>query len=369
MKTIGIFTSGYGHESIAEAIQEKLEKLTKNKFKIKSFYQKLVFDAAYSSIYKLSPQSMGPIFHLIADLFNKDKRLKRTTENLLLINNEAKINKFVKKNKVKLCISTYFPCNPALEKIQNELKVPLINVLTDPKTIHPLAVSEIAQCSLVFDQKSKVGSLLNPVKQAGWFVRDRFEADYDQKQVRNELKLTDQLTVLVVSGSEGANSILKILPSIINCVKPTTFIVACGNNKFLYNNILGIKQSLLKLSSSRAELIPLGFTKELHRYMQAADLIIGKAGPNTLFESVATLTPFFAITHIHGQEDGNLEIIKDYKLGFVEENAAKANRKLNAILRKPEQLKKFASSLRKLKAYNQQAGQILVKEINRLLAE
>ena len=57
--------------------------------------------------------------------------------------------------------------------------------------------------------------------------------------------------------------------------------------------------------------------------MGIADLIIGKAGPNTIFETVAAKKPFIAITHIAGQEDCNLDLIKEYQLGFVEENAIK----------------------------------------------
>jgi len=368
MKTIGIFTSGYGHESIAEAIAEDIRHFAKNKYKIKTFKQELILDFAYSSLYRLNPSALGPPFRVVSNLLKTDKKLKKIVESLFLANNERQIKTFVKKHKINLATSTYFVYNPALEKIQAKFKIPLINVFTDPKTIHPLAVPELAQSNLVFDDKSEVNSSAHPLKPAGWFVRERFEEDYDQQDVRRQLQIANRLTILIVSGSEGANAVLKILPSIINCTKPVNFIIACGNNKFLYNNILGIKQSLEKLSSSQAVLQPLGFTKELHRYMQAADLVIGKAGPNTLFESVATLTPFFAITHIHGQEDGNLEIIKDYQLGFVEENASKANRKLTAILKKPEQLAKFQPHLLKLKKYNQGAGKILLEEIERLLA-
>lgn len=370
MKTIGIFTSGYGHESIALAIEEKIKDIKSNDFKIK-IYKRTdnleVLDLIYKYAYKFNPSLTKHAFILSENLI-KNKKNKELVRQILFQIEDKKVQNFIKKNKIDLCISTYFTYNPSLIKSQKELGLPFINVIPDPKTIHPMIVDENARVNIVFDSDAlKKFSDLN-IKPAGWFVRNKFEASYDQKQVKKELKIEDQFTVLIVSGSEGANAILKILPSIINCDKKVNFIVACGKNKFLYNNVLGIKQSLEKLSSSKAKLIPLAFTKNLHQYMQAADLVIGKAGPNTLFESVATETPFFAITHIHGQEDGNLDIIKDYQLGFVEENATKANRKLTAILRKPEVLHKFAPHLQALKKYNQQAGQVLMEEIKRLLA-
>jgi UDP-N-acetylglucosamine:LPS N-acetylglucosamine transferase len=102
--------------------------------------------------------------------------------------------------------------------------------------------------------------------------------------------------------------------------------------------------------------------------MQAADLVLGKAGPNTLFESVATLTPFFAITYI-AQEEGNLEIVKEQQLGYVEDKARAANKKILDIIKHPEQLEKFQEHLLDLKKYNQQSIDVLIKEIDKIFEE
>ena len=88
-----------------------------------------------------------------------------------------------------------------------------------------------------------------------------------------------------------------------------------------------------------------------------------KAGPNSLFESVATKTPYFAISHISGQEDGNLDIIKDYKLGFVEERSAKAVKLLKQTCNNPETLKQFDKSLETLAKYNKNSGKRLIELI------
>lgn len=367
MKTIGIFTSGYGHESIADAIAEKIEEKTKGKYKIKVFFRKLVWDFAYSSLYKISPTSLGSSFHLTSKLMRNDKNARNIVESIFLFSDEEKIRKFVKKNKIDLCISTYFECNPTLEKLQKE-GIPFINIITDPRTPHSIIFSKKASTQLVFDDFIPNLSTQKNIKKTGWFVRNKFEMQYDKSKIRKKLKIDDKLTFLVTSGSEGANSILKILPSIINCDKKVNFIIACGKNKFLYSNVLGIKQSLNSLSSSKAKVIPLGYTKDLHLYMQAADMVIGKAGPNTLFESVACETAFFAITHIHGQEDGNLDIIKDYKIGLVEENTKKANKELEKLIKNPEKIDSFTENIKKLKSYNKNSINVLLEEIERLIA-
>lgn len=367
MKTIGIFTSGYGHKSIADAIAEKIEKKAKEKYKIKVFYRKPVLDFAYSSLYKISPTSLGSSFHLSSNLVSKDQNARKIIENIFLFSDEEKIRDFVKKNKIDLCISTYFECNPALEKLQKE-GIPFINIIADPRTPHSITVSKKAATQLVFDDFISQSDRQKNIKKAGWFVRSKFEKQYDKARIRKKLNIDDNLTFLITSGSEGANAVLKILPSIINCDKKANFIIACGKNKFLYSNILGIQQSLRSLSSSKANIIPLAFTENLHLYMQAADMVVGKAGPNTIFESVACETAFFAIAHIHGQEDGNLDVIRDYKIGVVEENTKKANHELEKLIKNPKKIESFTKNIKKLKEYNQNSIDVLLKEIDRLLS-
>jgi len=366
MKTIGIFTTGYGHESIAQSIAQKIELRYKDKYRIKIFMRKLTMNAVYNSMYRFAPSLLGPTFHISSKMIDKDQNTRKIIDSLFVLNNEKEIRAFIKKNKVDLCISTYFVCNPTLEKIKAETGMPFINVATDPRTISPMLIAATANANLVFDKQALLHCKNKNLKPTGWFVGKQFEKTYDQIAVRKKLKINDDLTILIVSGSQGSNTVLKILPSIINCQKNVNFIIACGNNEFLYHSTLGIKQNLSKLSSSKANVTALSQTKSLHLYMQAADLIVGKAGPNTIFESIACETPFFAITHIHGQEDGNLDIIKSYKIGYVEENAKKANQKLSALIKNPAKIKVFHNNILKLKKYNQNSIDVLSQEIDEL---
>jgi UDP-N-acetylglucosamine:LPS N-acetylglucosamine transferase len=63
----------------------------------------------------------------------------------------------------------------------------------------------------------------------------------------------------------------------------------------------------------------LGWVDNMAEVLTATDIVFGKAGPNFLFDSIAVKKPFVAITHIGGQEDGNVELIRKKKLGWVRE--------------------------------------------------
>jgi len=361
-KTIAIFTAPEGHESISEAITEALQ----DNYKIKSLMKRDPLFNVYVPLYQYFPR----IFKIPYKLSAHKKSLE-STHRVFLSRYLDTIKKFSKKNKPNLIINAHWMYNSSLEKLQVQSQIPFINILTDPLTLHPLIVAPQAQYNFVFDEAGKkFAQKYHPhVKylNSGWFVRNRFEKKYNQKQVRKKLGLDlDKLTFLIASGSEGTTIVMKVLPTLILSPQPIQVVVACGNNSSLFKSIAALN-SLLDKSDKHNNLIPLKFTPNIHQYMQAADLVIGKAGPNMLFEAVATETPFFAITHISGQEDGNLEIIKDYKLGYVEENILKAQKLLRQILNNPEQLNEFKPNLIKLKKYNQQAKEKLRRIVKQLI--
>jgi len=368
-KTIGIFSTKQGHQSISEAIKEKIEKKAGDRYQVHIFYGKQIFETIYESLYRIAPGALKLPYDLSAKVIKKDAELSKLIFNLFFQYTYQPSLEFIKEKKIDLAISCYFPFGPNLEKIQKKHAIPFINIITDPRTIHPWQIAKGAQVNLFFEEKNlKKYQKQCHAEASAWFVDEKFERDYQKDQVKKKLKIKEKLTFLISSGSDGSAAVLKILPSLINCPKALRVFVACGSNQTLYNNVLGIKKSLKMLSQSKAVITPLTFTKDMHLYMQAADLIIGKAGPNTLFESVATLTPFFAITYI-AQEEGNLEIIREYQLGYVEDKAKAANKKILDIINQPQQLEKFQKHLLNLKQYNQQSAQNLVKEIDQIFQE
>lgn len=358
---IAIFTSDYGHRSIAQAIQEATESYAD----ISIFSETDAVASFYTMFYQYMPSGTRLLWPI-----SKNHTTLQAITTFFRLKYDAKIEAFCAEHKPDLLISTYFMFNPILGSISIMAEKPYINILTDPKTIHPLVIDHKATFNFTFDEKSvEIVKEIEPDSKtltAGWFVRSPFEEDYDKQVVRKKLKLhKEKLTFLIASGSEGTTTVMKVLPALIDTTVPIQVIVACGNNKLLYNAVKTLKKATKKMTKNT--IIPLKFTKDMHHYMQAADLVIGKAGPNTLFESIATHTPFFAITHIAGQEDGNLDIIKEYKLGFVEENPFKAQKLLKTIIDNPDMCSQLAPSIQKMADYNKKSKEILKKTILKLL--
>lgn len=357
-KKVLILTIKWGHYSIAKAIKGALSKDYETK--IESVEVEKLSNLSYTAIYKLFPG----LFRIPFKLSEADK-VRKIANDYLDKAYFSTVSKTIQKHDPDIIVNVYFAFIPAIARLQKKDKHTFINVIADPRTFSRIEVTNKG-LNLAFDQKAKklcktFGISSKNILVTGWFVRNEFRA---QKQKKGS---DDRLTFCVVGGSEGSYNITKILPAFLNTPRPIQVVFICGNNKPL----LGAVKTFFKIakasSKKSAKIIPLGYTKDIHKYLHKSDLVIGKAGPNLLFETVATKTPFFAISHIAGQEDGNLEIIKEYDLGYVEENSVKAIRLLRKIIRNPKKLNRFQKPLEEMANHNSKAPKILKEAIEKSL--
>lgn len=360
-KKIALFTTTEGHYSIAEAIAVELQK----NYQVKIYFEREQLFDFYAAFYKYFPAVLRVPFY-VSDRKEFSNLIDQFCKNKYL----GKVTAFLKKNKPSLVISTFNLFNSSIEECCKLSGTPFVNVLTDPYTTHLKLISKKADFNTTFDLQQKKACMKKKranYVETGWFVRPQFEETYDQADVRKKLGLDPNiLTFLVVSGSEGSNFVSGIFPAILSSAEKLQIVIACGGNKSLLKTVQ-VMAEITERIKDKITIVPLPFTTEIHKYMQAADLVIGKAGPNMLFESVATKTPFFAITHLPGQEDGNLTIIKNYNLGYVEENPFKAAKILKRIVAHPKELDQFAAPLEALAEHNRQSKKILSQAIAKLL--
>lgn len=364
-----ILTTREGHASLAEAMEDEL-KLTKYHTAAEQLSDDVLGFNLYRLIYIYKPRAFKHIYQLA-----KKERATKLIDEVYKLALYPIIKKTLNHYQPKLIINTHFSFLAALHRYQRWHHLKVVNIIADPRQLVANEIYPQAEINTVFDnyQKQHADAIFPRLNllETGWLVRKRFEAKYDKMCIRKKLKLkTKPLTFLFVSGYEGTIGIFDHLKKIVAETKkksnPLQIVVACGKNDFLLQKMNKIKKEIQK-NSKKINFVALPFTKNIHQYMQAADLVIGKAGPNTIFESIATRTPFFATTHINGLEDGSLEIIEEYKLGFVEENSDKIIKKLSKIIAQPSILNKFKPSLEKMAKKNAKARGMLVKEIQKLL--
>ncbi len=356
MARIAILTSPEGHASIAEAISQALQ----SQHHVESITIRDSLFKLYTPIYQFFPNAFQVPYKLSQQAtflagFRKVMQRKLTPA----------VVRFLDKTKPDIVVCTHYFFLYALEPICKSRNIKLINIIPDPWSIHPMTISKSADANVVFDEKTlELCRAIEPeahYEAFGWFVRQEFSQQSAEslKDLREKLKLNPKLpTILVAGGSEGTMMIMKLLPALLQLKKPVQAIVLCGSNVHLHRSVRMLSLVLRNVTQSR--IIPVGFTADVAEYVAVADLVVGKAGPNTIFEAVAAGKPFFAITHITGQEDGNLELIKHYHIGQVEEHPLKAVKTLRAMLLQPKKLTQYSAGLELLAAYNRQAKTKLI---------
>jgi processive 1,2-diacylglycerol beta-glucosyltransferase len=110
----------------------------------------------------------------------------------------------------------------------------------------------------------------------------------------------------------------------------------------------------------------LAFTKEIAPYMAAADVVMGKAGPNMLFETVTLGKPFIATTYIPGQEECNLHMIEHYGLGWVALEPERQGDLIHDLVSSPGKLNAMSATVDAYRAWNTQASATILPIVRKL---
>jgi UDP-N-acetylglucosamine:LPS N-acetylglucosamine transferase len=195
------------------------------------------------------------------------------------------------------------------------LTTPLAMLYTDPNSLHAAWLTErgaaavLAPTRETLDMALAAGVEREALHLVGWPVRAQFtrERAADRDALLGQLNLNpDRLTIFLQGGGEGAARFASTVDTVLAASPELQVILATGTN-----------QALFERFSARPNLHALPFTRDIARYMAAADVVMGKAGPNTLFEAVALGKPFIATAYIPGQEEGNLDFIRQHGLGEV----------------------------------------------------
>jgi len=350
MNKILITSTRWGHISIAKGIKEALEK----KYQTEIGYTEIepFSRISYHFVYKFFPGLFKIAFAL-----SRFEILEKLFNSLVERDYKDKLESLIKKGKPDIVINIYFAFDSSLKTLREKYHFRLINILADPWTFSKIQISRGIE-NVTFDEYSleKLKAFEPGAKgqSVGWFIENKYHniRNIDKKILRKKLNLSEDIfTLCVVSGSEGTFNIFKILRTFLSHAYKMQVVILCGNNSEMFKIVKTLRSISEKIRGPKIYSIP--YTEIMQEYLRASDLVIGKAGPNTMFQSVATLTPFFAISHISGQEDGNLDIIKRYGIGFVEENPRLAAKKLKQIIKNPKILDEFTPNLKNLSNYCQ----------------
>jgi hypothetical protein len=134
----------------------------------------------------------------------------------------------------------------------------------------------------------------------------------DPMALRKEMGLqTDLPTAIVLFGGHGSNVMFDIAERLDAADLPLQLILICGRNEEL--------AAKLRARHWKMPVHIIGFTKEVHKLMRAADFLIGKPGPGSIAEAMVRKLPVMIECNAWTlpQERYNTEWVLAKRVGIV----------------------------------------------------
>ena len=156
---------------------------------------------------------------------------------------------------------------------------------------------------------------------SGMILRPDFylQDDSDPMELRRSMGLLPELpTAIMLFGGHGSKVMYEITERLDAAGMQLQLILMCGKNEELANKLRGREWKM--------PVHIMGFTKEVPKYMRAADFLIGKPGPGSIAESMVKGLPVLVECNAWTlpQERYNTEWVKEKRVGIVLDNFKQA---------------------------------------------
>lgn len=381
MKRILVLTDHmpWGHRSIARAIYGFLKK-REREANLKVFYAEVRAETGvdgdiYTFVYRYLPAT-NRIAHRLMALEAPRRVVEELSER-----NLSNLGRVVRRVKPDLIICSYFFHSHCLArwKVRESLGWRLWSVVADPWTINPVTWVRGADLNLVYDEVGiregeKMGIPKKKMMKTGWWTREQF---FDKKlqitnnklQIKRKLGFRDNRPIIFVGGgSLGTNALTRILPALMLVKKPVGLIINTGTDRLVFNLVEEYVRLLRKVKRDNlVQIKNLGWIEKMAEVLSACEIVFGKAGPNFIFDVVAAGKPLVAISHIGGQEDGNIDLIRKKKLGWIREKNGEIAKFMLEYLERPEWYNhRFDRTIRAEARRNRGSLALILREIQSL---
>jgi UDP-N-acetylglucosamine:LPS N-acetylglucosamine transferase len=234
----------------------------------------------------------------------------------------------------KLVILHFFMIEPVYEAVQElKLDIPIFTIVTDPYTAHPMWFLRKKQHFIVFSEKLK--SVVKPklpqskINVFPFVLDEKFTNEMSSElvpEIKEKLGFpSDKKVILIMGGGDGIPHGRRILKEILEEKIDAVTAVVCGKNKKLFKDV-----EALKIKFPDSLIFNYGYIDFVYELLNVSDVVITKCGASTMMEILMQKKVPVVNDFIWEQEKGNMEFIRDHKLGIYEPDA----KKIPAVLKK-----------------------------------
>jgi 1,2-diacylglycerol 3-beta-galactosyltransferase len=333
--------TGGGHLAPAKAVAERIKQKRKGNVEIQmvdglarsqSFVKRIIEDGyknainhalwTYEVLYALHKINIISRFTaLIVSFFIRPSLEKQIMESM----------------PTKIVIFHFFLIKPVFEIIRkNSLNIPVLTVVTDPFTAHPMWFFDKKQNYIVFSELLRdtcinMGIEAVRVNVFPFVLDNKFSRQISESRkikIRTNLGFNPHSKiVLLIGGGEGMPKGKKILKKLISGNMDAEIAIVCGKNKKQYRQALAIKEK-----KGLSNLKVFGFIDYVHSLINISDVVITKCGASTFMEILVCGKVPVINNYIWEQEKGNMEFICNSEMGILEQKTKSLPDVLNKLL-------------------------------------
>ncbi|MGL4758802.1 MAG: glycosyltransferase, partial [Patescibacteria group bacterium] len=139
-------------------------------------------------------------------------------------------------------------------------------------------------------------------------------------------------TILIIGGGSSLPKGTSLVKQLMESELDYNFVVVTGQNQSL-------KTSLINITKNDSRFYILGFIDYVPELIKRSALVVSKAGPAIIIETLMAKKPILIYHYIWEQELPNLQYVLENNLGYYQPNLKKIPQEINNILSKNPLLK------------------------------
>jgi processive 1,2-diacylglycerol beta-glucosyltransferase len=357
MKRIDIYTIdiGGGHIAPAVALKEQFDILGHKDLDVRVVNLGIALGASFLRyLYKFYWNNALRYPPLINAFYRgaDNPFMVKIIDRILGITILPKFVRYLERERPDLVVSTYFTFTHYLELLKQVGQLDAVSVVLNPEPFdsHYIWFSPVFDWSMVFSRKSRdeiveKGIWARKVKVFQFPIKPSFSPRKESRAVlRRRLGLAPKpFTVLFFFGAEGVGPIKKILATLIQRGLAMQAVVICGRNERLKRDI----ESLAKGPTGALQIDVRGYVTNLAECISAADVVVGKSGPNQVFETLVQGRPIIISSFLANEKQTTNWVIGN-KLGWLTRTPAHLATLLSKLAAQPAILERYQQNIARM---------------------
>ena len=302
--------TGGGHRSAAKAIIEALEIyhpgiVTTEMLDFFVEYAPPPFDMAVTTY---APMAQVPDLWELGYKLSNGKWRSKLVQDVLWPYIRKSMERLVEEHPCDLYVSVHPIINTPILRALGDDHPPYMIVITDMVSTHTFWYDNSADLILTPTEVAKlrgIGIGIDPDRMeiVGQPIADKFRRPTASKaELREMLGWPQNKTVvLIVGGGDGMGPVEETVRAVDEAGMDLVLAVIAGRNEALQNS--------LENAGLTTPAFIYGFVDNMPDLMNAADILLSKAGPGTISEGFIAGLPIILYSKMPGQENGNVDYV------------------------------------------------------------